>query len=152
VLEFTMPAMRFNAGNAAVVLFRGVGVILLVVAAIHFAVTPALLHQLLDGHIDAAAARIVRVSFLLNHLVVGVLLIPAGLSTMFAASGITRGDRLARRIGWSNALAVLSLPVVIVIVMGRAEILSGGPFTLAAGLVALAAIALITGMWLTRRA
>src|SRR5215510_9477179 len=42
VLEFAMPVTQFNAGNAAVALFRGVGVILLVVSAIHFAVTPAL--------------------------------------------------------------------------------------------------------------
>ena len=139
-----------NAGVVTVALFRGVGVILLVVAAIHFAVTPTLLRDVLDGHIDAGAARIVRASFLLNHLVVGVLLIPIGLSTAFAAGGIWRGEPLARRIGWTNALAVLALPPVIAAVMGRAEILSGGPFTVAAGLVVLAAAAMIAGMWCTR--
>lgn len=139
-----------GASTAVAVLFRAMGALLLIVSAIHFAVTPTLMHSVLDGHVDAAAERIVRASFLLNHLVVGVLLVPVGLSTVFAAGGIVRGDCLARRIGWANAVAVAALPGVIAAVMGSREILSGGPFTFAVGLVVVAALALVGGMWLTR--
>jgi hypothetical protein len=140
---------RGRAGVAVVVLFYLVGAVLLAVSCIHFAVTGTLVRHVLDGHIDAGAERIARASFLLNHLVVGVLLVPLGLSTMFAAGGIREGDRLARRIGWSNAIAVLALPVVIAGVMGRREMLDGGPFSVAVGLVVLAAVGLIGGMCLT---
>jgi len=146
-----MRITRFSSDAAAVVLLRIIGTVLLVVAIIHFAVTPALLKSLFGGQARFVALRVARASFLLNHLVVGVLLVPAGLSTIFAAGGIARGDRLARRIGWANALAVLSLPAMIAAVMGRTEILSGGPFTIAVALVAFAAITLVAAMVLTGR-
>jgi hypothetical protein len=132
-------------------LFQLVGAVLLVVAGIHFAVTGGLTHALLDGHVDAGAARIVRQSFLLNHLVVGVLLVPVGLATMFAAGGIARGEPLARRVAWSNTLAILALPVVLVAVMGREELFGGGPFTVAVVLVVLAAGAMVVGMLVSGR-
>src|SRR5215471_7124371 len=103
---------RSRQVSKVALLFRFVGVILVVVAAIHFAVTGNLTHMLLDGHVDAGSARIVRQSFLLNHLVVGVLLVPVGMTTALAAPGIARGEPLARRVGWLNTLAVLALPLV----------------------------------------
>jgi hypothetical protein len=141
---------RSAASTTPLILFGGVGVALLAVSAIHFAVTPMLLSTVLDGHVDAGAARMVRASFLLNHLVVGVLLVPVGLSTALVARGIARGDPLARRIGWVNTASVAALPVVVAAVMGRAEVLSGGPFTLAVGLVCAAALGMAVGMWFTR--
>jgi len=144
-----------RTGRGVVILFRTVGVILLVVSVIHFYVTPMLMHNLVDAvgaHVDAVSAATLHSSFLLNHLVVGVLLVPVGLCTIFAAPGIARGDRLARAIGWANTLAVLVLPGIIALVMGEREILSGGPFTLAVALVTLAACSLIAGMCVTRGA
>lgn len=132
-------------------LFRSLGLILVAVAGIHFAVTSGLVHMLLDGHVDAGQAQIVRQSFLLNHLVVGVLLIPLGLGTVLAARGIAVGDPLSRRVGWLNTLTVLALPVVLVAVMGRAELLGGGPFTVAVFMVLGAAAAMVAGMLLAGR-
>jgi uncharacterized membrane protein YhaH (DUF805 family) len=126
------------------------GLLLIVVSGIHFAVTSGLVHALIDGHVDASQARIVRQSFLLNHLVVGVLLIPLALGTIFAAPGVAAGDPLSRRVGWSNTLTVLALPFVLVAVMGKTELLGGGPFTVAVAMVFGAAAAMVTGMLLPR--
>jgi hypothetical protein len=145
-----MTAHPFDRQALVTWLFRSIGLLLVAVAGIHFAVTNGLVHALIDGHVDASGARILRASFLLNHLVVGVLLIPVGLATVFAAPGIAAGEPLSRRVGWSNTLTVLALPVVLVAVMGRAELLGGGPFTIAVAMVFCAAAAMVTGMLLPR--
>ena len=77
------------------------GFLLLIVAAIHLAVTPTLKRVILDRVLTAEELRIVAPPFLLNHIVMGILLIPIGFITIYCASGIRAGERWA----WVISLA-----------------------------------------------
>jgi len=138
------------SGAIATMLFRIIGVVFLVVAIIHFVATPLILRGAFDGNVAPRAEAIVRASFLLNHLVVGILLMPMGLSTILAAPGIAGNDKLSRRIGWANTLASVAMPITVAAVMGREQIVGGGPFTIAVALVTIAPLALLAAMWITR--
>jgi hypothetical protein len=74
------------------------GSLLLIVAAIHLLVTPALKSAILDRTLTPQELRIVSPPFLLNHIVVGILLIPLGFISLYTASGIRAGERWA----WVN--------------------------------------------------
>jgi hypothetical protein len=93
------------------------GSLLLIVAAIHLLVTPALKSAILDGVLTPQELRIVSPPFLLNHIVVGILFIPLGFITLYTASGIRAGERWAWVINLAIGLTILSLPVVLVLVM-----------------------------------
>src|SRR5882672_1523230 len=68
------------------------GVLLLIVAAIHLVVTPTLKRVILDRVLTPEQLLIVSPPFLLNHIVMGILLIPIGFTTIFCASGILAGE------------------------------------------------------------
>jgi hypothetical protein len=68
------------------------GVLLLVVATIHLLVIPEL-RSVLVRLLSPGDFRFVWPPFLLNHAVMGILLIPLGLSTVYCASGIRSGER-----------------------------------------------------------
>ena len=57
------------------------GVLLLIAAAIHLIVTPTLKRVILDRTLTPEQLLIVSPPFLLNHLVMGILLIPIVLAT-----------------------------------------------------------------------
>ena len=78
------------------------GSLLLMVAAIHLLVTPVLKSAILDRVLTLQELRIVSPPFLLNHIVVGVLLIPLGFISLYTASGIRAGERWA----WVINLAI----------------------------------------------
>src|SRR5262249_51838061 len=65
---------------------------------------------------------IVAPPFVLNHVVVGLLLIPLGVTTIYSASGLQTGQRWAWVICFTIGVALLSLPVALVVIM------QGGPF------------------------
>jgi hypothetical protein len=117
------------------------GTLLLIVAAIHLLVIPEL-RSLLARLLSPAAFRFVWSPFLLNHVVVGILLIPLGLSTIYSASGIRSGERWAWRVGITNALTILSLPLVLVAVMER-HYFSALPFLIATILISVVALSMI---------
>ena len=94
------------------------GVVLLLVAAIHLLVIPEL-RSLLVRELAPNDFRFVWPPFLLNHAVVGILLMSVGLSTLHCASGVRAGERWAWRVGITNAITILSLPAVLVLVMER---------------------------------
>ena len=94
------------------------GVLLLLVAAIHLLVIPVLRTAFIRV-LSPGAFQFVWPPFLLNHVVVGVLLIPLGPSTVYCASGVRSGERWSWRVGITNGLATLSLPFVLVGAMER---------------------------------
>jgi hypothetical protein len=117
------------------------GVLLLVVAAIHLLVIPVLkkvLARILTPH-DMA---FVWAPFVLNHAVVGVLLIPLGISTIYAGLHLKTRALWAYRIALLNAATVMCLPVVLFTVMDRSYF-SALPFLIASVLVCLVAISML---------
>jgi hypothetical protein len=79
-------------------ILRVQGFLILVVAAIHFAVTP-LLRATLVHELSAADFQFVWPPFLLSFVVMGILLVPVGVSTLFCASGVMAGQRWSWRFG-----------------------------------------------------
>jgi hypothetical protein len=122
---------------------------LLIVAAIHLLVTPVLKSAILDRVLTPQELRIVSPPFLLNHLVVGILLIPLGFISLYTASGISAGERWAWVINLAIGLTVLNLPVVLVLVM-RAEYLRAVPFLIAAALITIVGITMTAALLLVR--
>src|ERR1700682_2834113 len=125
------------------------GSLLLIVAAIHLLVTSALKRSLLDRVLTPQELRIISPPFLLNHIVVGILLIPLGFITLYSASGIRAGERWAWVITLVIGVTILSLPVVLVLVM-RAEYFQALPFLMAAALITIVGITMTGALILVR--
>jgi hypothetical protein len=130
-------------------IMRVEGILLLVVAAIHMAVI-ATLRGVLGRMLSPGDFRFVWPPFLLNHAVVGILLIPLGLSTLYCASGIRRGERWTWRVGMTNAITILSLPVVLIAVMER-HYFSALPFLIATILITMVGLSMIWPLVWVRR-
>jgi hypothetical protein len=69
-------------------------------------------------------------------------LIPLGLSTIYSGSGIRSGEPGSWRVGITNALTILSLPLVLVAVMER-RYFSALPFLIATILITVVALSMI---------
>lgn len=113
---------------------EGMGFLLLIVAGIHLLMTPAIREHVLGAALPPDARRVVEAPFLLNHVVVGILLIPIGLTTVYAARGIQSRERWAWLVCLFNGLSILSLPIVLLLVM-RPEHFQALPFLLASVLI-----------------
>jgi hypothetical protein len=94
------------------------GVLLIVIAFIHLFATP-LVNKWLSRELTATTLENISPPFLLNHIVVGILLIPFGVSTLFSAIGVRGGQAWARGIAFTNAIAVLIFPLLIAWLMGK---------------------------------
>ena len=121
------------------------GALLLIVAAIHLTVTPALKEAILDRVLTPQQLPIVLPPFLLNHLVVGILLIPIGFITMYSAPAIRAGKRWAWIVNFVNALTILSLPIVLALVM-PARHFQALPFLIAAALITIVGITMTAAL------
>jgi hypothetical protein len=117
------------------------GAVLLVVAAIHLAVIPVL-KAVLARQLTAVQMAQVWPPFLLNHAVVGVLLIPLGVSTIYAGLYVAEHQRWAYMIALLNAATVMALPVVLFLAMDLRQF-QAVPFLIAVSLVCAAAISMI---------
>lgn len=117
------------------------GWLLLVVAAIHLAVTP-IVRTLFSNAASTEEARFWLAPFLLNHVVAGILLIPVALSTLYAARAARVGAAWARTIALTNAVCVLMLPLALVALMGPAYF-RALPFLVASVLITIAGIVLV---------
>ncbi|MBI1804166.1 MAG: hypothetical protein HY033_01320 [Ignavibacteriae bacterium] len=93
------------------------GILLIVLAFIHLFATP-LINKWLAYELTARVLEQVSPAFLLNHIVVGILLIPFGISTLYSSIGVRAGQAWARGIAITNALAVMSMPLLVVMIMG----------------------------------
>jgi hypothetical protein len=118
---------------------RGIGVLLLVVAVIHLAVTSLLKDAVLDRVLAPAMMPVVAPPFVLNHVVVGLLLVPLGFTTIYSATGLRAGQRWAWVICFAIGVALLSLPVALFVIM-RGGPFDAVPFRIAEALVMISAI------------
>jgi hypothetical protein len=125
------------------------GVLLLIVAAIHLSVTPTLKRAILDRTLTPEQLLIVQPPFLLNHLVVGILLIPIAFITIYSAPALRAGERWAWIVNLANGLTILSLPIVLALVMPIKDF-QALPFLVAAGLITIVGITMTAALWWIR--
>ncbi len=128
--------------NTAKRILQLVGGLLVALGLIHIAATPHI-PELLRGSPTAVYERALGPS-LLNHILVGILLIPLGFTTSVAASAFTQREPWVRRVLWVNTVVVLCLPLSVVVFMRRAEFYTA-PLFLSAVLLSLT-ISLLTAV------
>jgi len=124
------------------------GILILVVAAIHLAVTPLLRDTMLH-RLSSTDFLFVWPPLLLSFVVMGILLIPIGVSTLLCASAVRAGERWAWRFGITNALAILSLPAVLALTMEK-HYFTAIPFLIAAILISLVGVSMGLPLWWVR--
>ncbi|HUJ62136.1 MAG TPA: hypothetical protein VLX92_26700 [Kofleriaceae bacterium] len=129
----------------AVRLVRASGVLLVALGIVHLIATPHIPH-LLDA--SPAVAAIATGPTVLNHVLVGVLLLPLGYTTWLAAPAARAGERWARRVLVANAAAVAALPISIVLFMRGARYFTAPLFVAGVALVGAAATTLAVAVWL----
>ncbi len=131
-------------------LTQATGVLLILLGIIHLVATPFLIGWLSRQlHSDDPSLAIAAMR--LNHILVGILLLPLGMSTFW--SGRALGQSWALRLATLNALTLLCLPVLLVTTMPL-ESLDAPLFRLAI-LVVIAACLVqclaLVGVWKSRR-
>jgi hypothetical protein len=108
--------------------------------AVHLMATPEIPH-LLDGLSPKARSFAIGPT-LLNHVLVGVLLLPLGFTTWLAATGHYLRQTWARQVLIVNSLGAFALPLTLVLFIGKPEYYKAPLFLLGAGLTTLAALSI----------
>ncbi len=93
------------------------GILLLVVAILYFMLT-SLATKWLAYKLTPAEYSEVAPQFIMNHLAVGILLIPIALTTFYCSWGVKKGQHWSRVVSLINGISVLSLPVILSWFMG----------------------------------
>ena len=125
------------------------GILLIFVAFIHLFATP-LIGKWLARELTPEALKNISPPFLLDHIVVGILLMPFGISTLYSAAGVRAGQSWARNIAIVNALVVLLMPLLLVVFIGPSYF-SAMPFLVAAIIMTCVAISMILPLlWLRK--
>ena len=102
------------SASTRVRLLRGSGLLLLLLGVVHLVATPHIAALIRHSTSTRAADNLVP-PMLLNHILVGVLLLPLGFLTFYAAS---YSDRWAQVIVRTTALTVATLPLTLLALMG----------------------------------
>lgn len=126
----------------AVRFVRAVGLLLLALGVVHLIATPHI-PLLLRGSPRAVYQSAVGPT-LLNHVLVGLLLLPLGYSTWVAGTAGERGEAWAKRVLALNTLVVFAMPILVAVFMRRPEYYRAPLFLTGVGLVT--AISLLMGV------
>jgi len=121
-------------------ILRAGGALLVALGALHLAVTPHIA-RLITASTSAKAAAWLMPPMLLNHIVLGILLLPLGGLTFYAAPYAARGDRWALAVSRAVAAAMATLPVTLFALMGT-RYFGAPPFVLATAILSGACLAL----------
>ena len=124
------------------------GILLLIVAVIHFGATPYVL-RFVSSHTTPETFAQIEPPFLLSFILVGVLLLPLGLCTVYCADPLKQGEHWARVICGFNVLGVILLPVVLVLTM-PARYFRAIPFLVASALIWIVAISMTVALVVKR--
>jgi hypothetical protein len=123
------------------------GVLLIVLAFVHLFSTP-IIRRWLAGELTGETLTQVSPMFLYNHIVLGILLIPVGVSTLYIAAGIREGQSLARVVAIINAITVMFLPFLAIFIAGTSSF-NSLPFVIAgAGITIIGVTMFIPLLWL----
>jgi hypothetical protein len=117
------------------------GAMLIAVALVHLAMTGEIA-RIVAHNTTATAFAFLWPPYALDHVVVGILLLAIGASTILCARGVAEGDRLSWRIALVNALAVLALPLAVVAAVPASTLLNAPAFLGSAVILAVA------GLWM----
>jgi hypothetical protein len=124
---------------------RASGIVLILLGGVHLLATPEIPH-LLDG-LPAKARAFAIGPTLLNHVLVGVLLMPLGVSTWSAASKRNIAEPWAKLTLTVNSLAVLALPISLMMFMRQPQYYSSWLFLSGAMLATLTAVLFAIAAW-----
>ena len=123
------------------VILRLAGALLLALGVLHLGVTPIIARMLKRG-MSAESAQWLSPPMLLNHVVVGILLLPLGALTLYAAVPAGSGTPWALVVVRVTALAVATLPLALGLLMG-AHYFEAVAFVIATVIVCAASVALL---------
>ena len=128
------PAIRF-------VILRLSGILLVVLGALHLAVTP-LIAQFIHKGAAPDAVDWLTPPMLLNHVVLGILLLPLGSLTFYSARPASAGVAWALTVSRTVALAVVTLPPALLALVGS-RYFAAVPFLVAVVIVCVASVTLL---------
>ena len=128
---------------------RAVGVLLIVLGVVHTVATPHI-RDLLGESSTEVYQRAVGPT-LLNHVLMGILLLPLGYTTWLAAASQNRNAAWARRVLTVNGIVLLTLPASIAIFMRRPEYYTAPLFLTGVILVTIISLLTIVAAWLVAR-
>ena len=123
-------------------LLRGAGILLVTLGVVHLVATPHIA-TLVQHSATPDSARWLTPPMLLNHILVGVLLIPLGYLTAYAAPHAVSGASWAQVVVRTTALSVATLPVALFALMGTRYYFAAPLFVLGAALTVIVAVTLL---------
>lgn len=135
-----------NAQRIAAGFLRAVGILLIVLGLVHIAATPHI-PALLTGSPRTVYERAVGPS-LLNHVLVGILLLPLGYTTWIAAAGHAQNEKWAKQTLIANTIVMFTLPVSIMVFMRRPEYYTTPLFLAGVGLVVIISLLMVAATWI----
>jgi hypothetical protein len=121
---------------------RAAGILLMALGIVHLVATPHIA-ALVRHSASPTSARWLTPPMLLNHILVGVLLIPLGYLTAYAAPHAVSGASWAQVVVRTTALSVATLPVALFALMGRRYYFDAPLFVLGAVLTVIVAVTLL---------
>jgi hypothetical protein len=124
------------------------GVLLVALGILHLAVTHIIANLIADN-LPPTVNEWLKPPMLLNHVVVGILLLPLGFLTYYAAPFAVSGEKWAKVVTRTTAVTVATLPVVLFILMGS-RYFDALPFVAATTLVCIAALLLLVAAFFSR--
>ena len=122
-------------------LLRGSGLLLFLLGIVHLVATPHIA-ALIRHTVPQAAADGLIPPMLLNHVLVGLLLLPLGYLTVYAAPYSAAGLAWAQVVVRTTALTVATLPLTLLALMG-VRYFDAPLFVLGTALVVAAAVTLV---------
>src|ERR1700732_3425573 len=128
---------------------RGRGVLRILLGIVHLVATPHIA-SLIRHYSSAEAAEVLIPPMLLNHVLVGVLLLPLGWLMLYAAAHSAARVAWAQVVVRTTAVTVATLPVTLLALMGF-RYFDAPLFVLGAALVSGAAVALLLAAFSTPR-
>jgi hypothetical protein len=131
----------FVPSGVRLVILRLSGVLLVVLGGLHLAVTPFISRFVQQGASPDAVAWLTP-PMLLNHILVGILLLPLGAIIFYSARHAANGASWALMVSRTIAVAVATLPPTLFLLMGT-RYFATVPFVIATGVVCVAAAALL---------
>jgi len=123
-------------------LLRGSGLLLLLLGIVHLVATPHIAALIRHSVSQSTADNLVP-PMLLNHIIVGVLLIPLGFLTTYAAPHAAGGASWAQVIVRTSALSVATLPVALFGLMGTRYYFDAPLFVVGAAVTVIVAVTLL---------
>jgi hypothetical protein len=125
------------------------GALLIALGVLHLGVTP-IIARFIQENVRAVNVEWFTPPMLLNHVVVGILLIPLGILIYYSASSAAIGERWALVVVRTSAIAIAFLPVSVFLLMGNRYV-EAAPFFIAIVIVSVASVMLlVSAFWPTK--